>query len=147
MRIMAVAILLGGVVQDFFRVGKILQVEFTVTIDENHGCKKIFWIFHIFNPPPGVWIFVKNCFKVATGRKWRSWLKWFKLDFCQMSRHHTPPESIQSHTDNPQAPPRHLPDTPIFWIIWGNWEKRKKLMYMSQIWCLSIACTSYPPRQ
>ena len=32
----------GGVVQDFFRVGKILQVEITVTIDKNHGCKKIF---------------------------------------------------------------------------------------------------------
>ena len=32
----------GGVVQDFFRVGKILQVEITVTINRNHGCKKIF---------------------------------------------------------------------------------------------------------
>ena len=28
--------------QDFFRVGKVLQVDFTVTIDKNHGCKKIF---------------------------------------------------------------------------------------------------------
>ena len=28
-----------GVVQDFFRVGKILQVEITVTTDKNHQCK------------------------------------------------------------------------------------------------------------
>ena len=32
-------------------------MEFTVTIDENHGRKKIFWKFHLFNPPPGVWKF------------------------------------------------------------------------------------------
>ena len=30
-------------VQDFFRVGKILQVEITVTIDKNHGYKKRFF--------------------------------------------------------------------------------------------------------
>ena len=33
---------IGGVIQDFFRVGKVLQVEITVTIDKNHGYKKIF---------------------------------------------------------------------------------------------------------
>ena len=44
----------GGVIQDFFRVDKILQVEITVTIDKNHGYKKIFRKFLLFNPPPGV---------------------------------------------------------------------------------------------
>ena len=29
-----------GVLQDFFRVGKVLQVDFTVTIDKNHGCSE-----------------------------------------------------------------------------------------------------------
>ena len=52
-----------GVLQDFFRVGKVLQVDFTVTIDENHGCKKIFWIFHLFHPPPGVWKFGKSLYR------------------------------------------------------------------------------------
>ena len=28
-----------------------------------------------------------------------------------MKWHHNPPDSIQSHLDNPQTPPRHLPDT------------------------------------
>ena len=88
-----------------------LQVEFTVTIDKNHGCKKIFWIFHLFNPPPGVWRFEQDRFEMTTGRKWCSWLKWSKLDFYQISWHHTTPDSIQSHSDNLQAPPRHLPDT------------------------------------
>ena len=90
----------------------------------------------------------------ATGRKWRSWLEWSKVDFYPMGQHHTYPHSIQSHLDNPrhlpdtsQTPSRHPTDTPTFWIIRGNWEKRKRLMYMSQIECLSIACTSYPPRQ
>ena len=32
----------GGDLQDIFRVGEVLQVDFTVTIDKNHGCKKIF---------------------------------------------------------------------------------------------------------
>ena len=31
----------GGVVRDFFGEGKILQVEFNVTLDKNHRCKKI----------------------------------------------------------------------------------------------------------
>ena len=32
----------GGVVTDLFRVGKLLQVDFTVTIYKNKGGKKIF---------------------------------------------------------------------------------------------------------
>ena len=28
-----------------------------------------------------------------------------------MKWHYNPPDSIQSHPDNPQTPPRHLPDT------------------------------------
>ena len=54
----------GGVVQDFFRVGKILQVKINVTIDKNHGYKKIFWKFHLFNPPPGVWKFENPHYRV-----------------------------------------------------------------------------------
>ena len=45
----------GRFVQDFFRVSKILQVEFSATVDKNHRCKKIFQKFHLFKPPPGVW--------------------------------------------------------------------------------------------
>ena len=37
------------------RVCKILQVEFNVTRDRNHGCEKTLWIFHIFNPPRNAW--------------------------------------------------------------------------------------------
>ena len=37
------------------RVCKILQVEFNVTRDRNHGCEKTLWIFHIFNPPQNAW--------------------------------------------------------------------------------------------
>ena len=58
----------GGVVQDFFRVGKILQVEITVTIDKNHGCKKIFWKFHLFNPPPRVRKFENPHYRVKNER-------------------------------------------------------------------------------
>ena len=39
-------------------------MEITLTIDKNHGCKKIFWKFHLFNPPPGVWKFENPHYKV-----------------------------------------------------------------------------------
>ena len=98
-----------------------------------------------------------NCLKMATRRKWRSWIQWTKLDFYQMSPHHTP-QTVSKVTqttprhlpDTSQTPSRHPTDTPkygTFWPISGNWEKRNKLMKMSQIGCLSIACKSYPPRQ
>ena len=94
---------------------------------------------------------------MATRRKWRSWIQWTKLDFYQMSPHHTP-QTVSKVTqttprhlpDTSQTPSRHPTDTPkygTFWPIWGNWEKRNKLMKMNQIGCLLIACTSYPPRQ
>ena len=55
--------------------------------------------------------FVKNRWKMPTGKKRRSWLKWSKFGFYQISQHHTPSDSVQSHSDNPQAPHRHLTDT------------------------------------
>ena len=101
--------------------------------------------------------FVRNCWKMATGRQWRSWWKWSKFDFCQMSQHPTPQDSVQSHSENPQAPHRHLTDTsqtpyrhptdtPTFWPIRDNWEKWNKLIKMSLIGWLLIACTIHPPR-
>ena len=41
-----------------------LQVEITVTIDKNHGYKKIFRKFHLFDPPPGVWKFENPHYRV-----------------------------------------------------------------------------------
>ena len=64
------------------------------------------------------------------------------------SRHNL--ECARHPPDSSQTPSRHPSDTPIyatFWPIRGNREKRKKLMKMSLIRCLSIACISYPPRQ
>ena len=88
---------------------------------------------------------------MATGRKWCSWWKSSKLDFYQISLHPTPPDSTQSHSDNPrnlpdtfQTPYRH-PKYRIFRPIRGNWEKRNKLIEITLARCLSIAFTSYPP--
>ena len=37
---------------NFFKAGTILQVEITIIIYENVGCKEIFWKFCRLNPPP-----------------------------------------------------------------------------------------------
>ena len=54
----------GGGCTGLFRVGKILQVKINVTIDKNHGYKKIFRKFHLFDPPPGVWKFENPHYRV-----------------------------------------------------------------------------------
>ena len=56
-------------------------------------------------------VLAQNCLKMDTGRKWRSWLKLSKFDVYQLSQRHTPPDSAQSHSDNPETTPRHLPDS------------------------------------
>ena len=79
---------------------------------------------------------------MATGRKWRSWLKWSKFYVHQLSWHHIPPDSIQSHPDNPQTPPRHLPDTlqtpqnmAHFDQSEATGRKGRSYFKMSLIWC------------
>ena len=56
-----------------------------------------------------------------------------------------------------QTTPRHIPDTfqtphrhlkcGTFWPSRGNWEKMWQFIKMSLTGCLSIARTSFPPRQ
>ena len=91
---------------------------------------------------------------------WGSWDKRSKL-MSQMSNwvfinclHIISPQTVsrvtQTTPDTSQTPSRHPTDTlqyGTFWPIQGNWEKRNQLIYISLIGCLSIACTSYPPRQ
>ena len=97
--------------------------------------------------------FIRNRWKMATERKWCSWLKWSKFDFYQMSQHHTPPDSVQSHSDNPQAPHRHLTDDfqtpPHFeeseatgrkwigycrWVTWGVYQLLAHQIPPNSIW-------------
>ena len=47
----------GGDIWNFFKAGTILQVEISVVIYEITGCKKIFWNFCHFNPPPAKLLF------------------------------------------------------------------------------------------
>ena len=56
----------------------------------------------------------------------------------------------QTTPDTSQTPSRHPTDTPkygTFWSIRGNWEKRTQLFQNESNLMLSMACTSYPPRQ
>ena len=66
------------------------------------------------------------------------------MDVYQLLAYHTHHNSIQSHSDNPQTPSRHLPDTPEYntlWPIRGYWEKRTQLKKMRLIRCSSIDFT------
>ena len=114
--------------------------------------KRIFEFGVRLNLPHLTWnfaLFTEEHLKMATGRKWRSWLKWSRLDFYQMSWHHTPPDSVQSHSDNP----RHLPDTsqtpyrhPHILTNPRHLAEKEKTNEDESIGCLLIACTSYPPQ-
>ena len=54
-----------------------------------------------------------------------------------------PPDNIQIHSDNHQAPLRHIPDN--LQTFWGNWERRNQLIKITLIrFLLSINFTSYP---
>ena len=107
--------------------------------------KTIFGFGVHLNPPPLTWSFAllaKNRLKMTTGRKWCSWLKWSKFYVHQLSWHHIPPDSIQSHPDNPQTPPRQLPDTlqtpqniAHFDQSEATGRKGRRYFKMSLIWC------------
>ena len=65
---------------------------------------------------------------------------------------HIPPGIIQSHSDIPQTPPRHLPDTlqtpqniAHFDQSKATRGKKEQTNKKCLIGCLSIACTPYPP--
>ena len=68
-----------------------------------------------------------------------------------MLAYHISPGSIQSHSDNPQTPPRHIPDTlqtpQIRHIFYQSKATRRQETTNIEfsIGCLSMACTSYPP--
>ena len=68
-----------------------------------------------------------------------------------MLAYHISPGSIQSHSDNPQTPPRHIPDTlqtpQIRHVFYQSKATRRQETTNIEfsIGCLSIACTSYPP--
>ena len=68
--------------------------------------------------PPSLFL-AHNCLKMATGRKWRSWLKWSKFDVYQLSHHIPPrqcPESLRQPPDTSQTPYKH----PKIWHILTN---------------------------
>ena len=68
--------------------------------------------------PPSLFL-AHNCLKMATGRKWRSWLKWSKFDVYQLSHHIPPrqcPESLRQPPDTSQTPYKH----PKLWHILTN---------------------------
>ena len=54
-----------------------------------------------------------------------------------------PPDNIQSHSDNHQAPLRHIPDN--LQTYRGTWERRNQLIKITLIRSLSINFTPYPP--
>ena len=53
-----------------------------------------------------------------------------------------PPDSIQSHSDNPQTPLRHFPDN--LQTFRGTWERRNQLIKITLIGFMSINITLYP---
>ena len=68
---------------------------------------------------PSSVVLAQNCLKMATGRKWRSWLKWSKFDVYQLSHHIPPrqcPESLRQPPDTSQTPYKH----PKIWHILTN---------------------------
>ena len=68
----------------------------------------------------------------------------YPLRQCPESFRQPPGTSQTPHKS--QTPYRRPTDTPQFWPIRGNWEKRNTLIKMSLIGCLLIACISHPPR-
>ena len=68
-----------------------------------------------------------------------------------MLAYHISPGSIQSYSDNPQTPPRHIPDTlqtPQIRHVFNQSKatgRQETTNIEFSIGCLSIACTSYPP--
>ena len=89
---------------DFLKVPKWILLWFQYI---RPGEKEFLDLVHVLTlhiSPEVLHFWPKIALKIATGRKWRSWSKWSKLEFYLLRWTIQPP-------DNPQTPPRHLPDT------------------------------------
>ena len=71
------------------------------------GKKEFLDLVHVLTlhiSPEVLHFWLKIALEIVTGRKWRNWSKWSKLEFYLLRWTIQPP-------DKPQTPPRHLPDT------------------------------------